>query len=74
MQAKLNIIQCEVCKNSRLVGINGKDIRKSRKSGGKVDDIPYIGISNEEIEKAPALPKEISCPVCSAICKVKEVK
>ncbi len=59
------------CDSTLLVGIDGKDIRESETSGGKLDDTPYMAIGNDEIEKAPDLPEQVKCPKCGKLVDVK---
>lgn len=72
----LQMIKCEKCKTEILVGIDGKDIRKTKTSGGKTiiegQKVPFMAIGNEELDKAPKLPDEVSCPTCGTVCKVKK--
>ncbi len=63
----LQFTTCEKCKTTYLVGINGKDIRKSETSGGK----NHLAIGNDQLEKAEKLPDEIPCKKCGTICKVE---
>jgi len=62
------------CGKDRLVGINGKDIRKSKTSGGSVDGVPFMAIGNEEIDDKPQLPTEIPCDKCGTLTKVITLK
>ena len=68
----LQFTHCQRCGADYLVGINGKDIRDAKTSGGKFQEIPFMAIGNEEIEKAAKLPKEVPCKKCGNLCKVED--
>lgn len=68
---KLQATHCNKCKKDYLVSIDGKDIRKSKTSGGE----NYFAIGGDEITKAEKLiNKEIPCKHCGNMCKVDTVK
>lgn len=69
-KTKLHITDCKKCGKQHVVGINGKDIRDSKTSGGKAGDIPFMAIGNDELEKAKALPEEVECKNCGTLCKI----
>jgi len=62
------------CGSERVVGIDGKDIRKAATSGGEFDGVPFMAIGNDEIEKAPDLPEKVKCHVCGELVDVKMSK
>lgn len=76
--AKLQIIHCKKCNADYLVGIDRKDIRKSKTSGGDFEGTPFMAIGKGEIDKAPeikvSLNKEIACQKCGELCEIEEVK
>lgn len=63
---ELQFTHCKKCNKDYLVGINHKDITNSNTSGGE----NHLAISNDEIEKAPDVPKEIPCKNCGELCDV----
>lgn len=66
----LQFITCVKCKESYLVGMDGKDIRKAQTSGGEMDDgTPYMAIGNEDIPDKK-IPRTAPCPKCGASCEV----
>jgi len=68
----IQIISCKKCKKDYLMGIDGKDIREAKTSGGRTEGVPFMAIGNDEIEKSEELNlKEIECKRCGDLCKVK---
>lgn len=57
-----------------LVGIAGKDIRKSQTSGGKVGDVPYMAIGNDQLSAAPTMPSMVPCRECGELLPVKHAE
>ncbi len=70
---KFHITNCKKCGKQYIVGINGKDIRTSETSGGKIGDIPFMAIGNDEIEKAKPLPVLVDCKNCGNICRISVI-
>lgn len=66
---KLHIISH--CGKDWMIGINGKDITSSQTSGGRMGDVPYLAIGNDEIEKAPDIPQKSPCRKCGEMVDVK---
>jgi hypothetical protein len=66
----LYFTNCKKCNTMYLVGVDGKDIRGSTTSGGNM----HLAIGNDEIEKAPKVPKSCPCKKCGMICKVQKIK
>lgn len=67
---KLQFTHCNKCKKDYLVGIDGKNITKSKTSGGK----NHLAIGNDQIDKAPKMEKFVNCPSCGNKCKVENAK
>lgn len=74
----LQIIHCKKCNADYLMGIDRKDIGKSKTSGGDFQGTPFMAIGNDEMDKAPeiksTLDNEIKCRQCGELCKIKECK
>ncbi len=62
------------CGKSWLVGINGKDITSAKTGGGKYDDISFMSIGNDEIDKCPDLKDRYPCKICGKLVEVKTSK
>jgi hypothetical protein len=71
---KLSITSCPVCQSDFLVGIDGRDIRKTPHSGNKEDDsVPFIAFGQEDLDSSPLLPKgQLPCKACGKPCDVIE--
>ncbi len=69
-ETTLYFTHCKKCKKDYLVGIDGRDITKSKTSGGEM----HLAIGNDEIDKAPKLPLYTDCKNCGETCKIDEVK
>ena len=70
----MQFTDCENCRKMYLVGVDGKDIRDSKTSGGKIGNVPYMAIGNEEIEKAKKIPDKVPCKNCGNMCIVFTAK
>ena len=42
---------CKSCGKSYLVGVNGKDIREKKFSGGRHEGVPFIAFGQDEIDR-----------------------
>ena len=67
---KLQFIHCKKCKKEYLVGINEKDLTKSKTSGGK----NHLAIGNDQIDKAPKIEKFVNCKNCGNKCRVENAE
>lgn len=66
----LHFTHCKKCKKDYLVGIDGKDITKSKTSGGKM----HLAIGNDEIKEAPIIQIKVPCGNCGELCEIEESK
>ena len=66
---RLQFITC--CKKTWLVGVDGKNISNATMSGGQVEGTPFLAVGNDELRKAPPIPKTCPCPICGKQVKVE---
>ncbi len=67
---ELQFTHCKKCGKDYLVGMDKKDIRNSKTSGG----VNHLAIGNDEIEKAPYVPMKVPCKNCGELCDVDTAK
>jgi len=70
--SEILFITCPKCKKDYWVGMNGKDLRGAKKTGGKSDGIPWIALGNDQIEAAPKAARYVACHICGTRCQVKK--
>ena len=73
MGTGLLLTTCKFCGKSYLVGVNGKDVRKKKFSGGKCEGVPFIAFGQDEIDRIEggvSEGDEIPCPGCGKTVKV----
>jgi hypothetical protein len=64
---------CKSCGKSYLVGVNGKDVREKKFSGGRTGGVPFIAFGQDEIDRIEGginEGDEIRCPGCGEMVKV----
>lgn len=72
----LQLVNCKSCHGSYMVGIMEKDVRKTKLSGGRYENTPYVAVGNGELDQNPTIKEgdRIPCPNCGKICTVLEAK
>lgn len=72
----LQFTHCTKCHNDYMVGFMGRDVRKTKLSGGKFEGVPYVAIGSGELDSNPRIEEgdRIPCPGCGEMCTVENAK